>query len=63
MDVGPKRDLVGDLAAAVRNETSLKFGLYHSWFEWFNPLWLQVNDLCRIPLTSIRAHLKKVSKF
>ena len=42
MDVGPKRDLVGDLAAAVRKETDLKFGLYHSWYEWFNPLYLQV---------------------
>ena len=59
MDVGPKRDLVGDLAAAVRNETSLKFGLYHSWFEWFNPLWLQVTDLCRISLKSALVVQKK----
>jgi len=41
MDVGPKRDLVGELASAVRKETDLKFGLYHSWFEWYNPLYLQ----------------------
>nr|CAD7578592.1 unnamed protein product [Timema californicum] len=40
-DVGPKRDLVGDLASAVRNKTDLKFGLYHSLFEWFHPLYLQ----------------------
>nr|CAD7449331.1 unnamed protein product [Timema bartmani] len=40
-DVGPKRDLVGELASAVRNKTNLKFGLYHSLFEWFHPLYLQ----------------------
>ncbi|KAK4008274.1 hypothetical protein OUZ56_013419 [Daphnia magna] len=41
MDVGPKRDLVGDLAEAIRNSTDLKFGLYHSLFEWFHPLYQQ----------------------
>uniref|UniRef100_UPI00358EC362 tissue alpha-L-fucosidase-like n=1 Tax=Myxine glutinosa TaxID=7769 RepID=UPI00358EC362 len=40
VDVGPKRDLVGPLAAAVRKR-GLHFGLYHSLFEWFNPLYLQ----------------------
>jgi len=40
VDVGPKRDLVGDLAAAIRNRTDIHFGLYHSLFEWFNPLYL-----------------------
>ena len=40
MDVGPKRDLVGDLATAIRNSTDLHFGLYHSLYEWFNPLYL-----------------------
>ena len=42
MDIGPKRDLVGDLAAAIRNQTDIRFGLYHSWFDWFHPLYLQV---------------------
>lgn len=41
MDVGPKRDLVGDLAKAIRSKTDIHFGLYHSLFEWFNPLYLQ----------------------
>ncbi|CAF1238519.1 unnamed protein product [Adineta steineri] len=41
MDVGPKRDLVGELATAIRNRTNLVFGLYYSLFEWFNPLYLR----------------------
>ncbi|KAK8767843.1 hypothetical protein V5799_005377, partial [Amblyomma americanum] len=40
-DVGPKRDLVGDLANAIRSKTNLVFGVYHSLFEWFNPLFLE----------------------
>lgn len=38
-DVGPNRDLLGELAAAVR-AASLKFGVYHSLYEWYNPLYL-----------------------
>jgi alpha-L-fucosidase len=38
-EVGPHRDLVGDLSTAVR-ATGLKMGLYYSLFEWSNPLWL-----------------------
>ncbi|XP_041363587.1 alpha-L-fucosidase-like isoform X1 [Gigantopelta aegis] len=38
MDVGPKQDLVGALASAIRNRTNIHFGLYHSLFEWYNPL-------------------------
>jgi alpha-L-fucosidase len=33
MDVGPRRDLVGDLAQAVRRK-GLRFGLYYSIIEW-----------------------------
>jgi alpha-L-fucosidase len=46
MDIGPRRDLVGDLAKEVKAQTSpqtqlpLKFGVYHSLLEWFNPLYL-----------------------
>lgn len=40
---GPKRDLVGELSAAVRGVDGggLHMGLYHSIFEWYNPLYLQ----------------------
>lgn len=41
VDEGPKRDLVAELATSVRNRTDLHFGLYHSLFEWFNPLFLE----------------------
>ncbi|CAG0886970.1 unnamed protein product [Darwinula stevensoni] len=39
MDVGPKRDLLGELAAAVRNGSDMHFGIYHSLFDWFHPLY------------------------
>lgn len=31
----------GDLAAGVRNNTDIHFGLYYSLYEWFNPLFLK----------------------
>jgi alpha-L-fucosidase len=39
VDVGPKRDLAGELVAAVRRK-NLEMGFYFSLYEWFNPLWL-----------------------
>ncbi|CAF4099094.1 unnamed protein product, partial [Rotaria sordida] len=41
MDVGPKRDLLGDLANAIRSRTNIAFGLYHAMSEWFHPLYLE----------------------
>lgn len=38
VDIGPKRDLIGDLFTAVR-KTSVRAGMYYSLYEWFNPLW------------------------
>jgi alpha-L-fucosidase len=39
VEIGPKRDLVGDLTTAVRAK-GLKAGIYYSLYEWYNPLWL-----------------------
>jgi alpha-L-fucosidase len=39
-DVGPHRDLVGELAEAIR-KTDIHFGLYHSLFEWFHPVYAE----------------------
>lgn len=38
VEIGPKRDLLGELAKATR-EQGVKFGFYYSLYEWFNPLW------------------------
>ncbi|MDN3657144.1 alpha-L-fucosidase [Ferruginibacter paludis] len=38
-EVGPHRDLLGDLFKAVR-KTSVRAGMYYSLYEWYNPLWL-----------------------
>jgi alpha-L-fucosidase len=38
MDVGAKRDLVGELTHAVK-KTDIKMGLYYSLYEWSHPLW------------------------
>lgn len=40
VDTGPKRDLIGDLSAAVRAR-GVRMGLYYSLYEWYNPLWLK----------------------
>lgn len=39
-DVGPKRDIIGELASSVREQPSLRFGLYYSLFEWFNRMYI-----------------------
>jgi alpha-L-fucosidase len=38
VDVGPHRDLLGDLTTAVRNK-GIRMGYYYSLLEWFNPLY------------------------
>jgi len=38
VDVGPGRDIVGEFSSAVKKSNSMHLGLYHSFFEWFNPL-------------------------
>ncbi|XP_028674646.1 LOW QUALITY PROTEIN: tissue alpha-L-fucosidase-like [Erpetoichthys calabaricus] len=39
VDVGPHQDLVGELGDAVRKR-GMHYGVYHSLFEWFHPLYL-----------------------
>ncbi len=43
VEVGPKRDLLGDLSRAVRKR-GLRMGIYYSLYEWFHPLWLSDRD-------------------
>jgi len=43
MDVGPRRDVVGEVAEAVRKR-GLRFGVYYSLYEWFNPLFVSDVD-------------------
>lgn len=38
MDIGPHRDLAGDLVTACR-EKDLRIGFYYSLYEWYNPLY------------------------
>ncbi len=38
-DIGPKRDVLGEVTRAVRKR-GLKMGIYYSLYEWFHPLWL-----------------------
>jgi alpha-L-fucosidase len=38
VDIGPHRDLAGDLSRAVKNK-GLHMGFYYSLYEWFNPLY------------------------
>ncbi len=40
MDVGPKRDLAGDLSKAIK-ASGLHMGFYYSLYEWYNPLYQQ----------------------
>jgi alpha-L-fucosidase len=39
VEIGPRRDLLGDLSEAVRRK-GLRMGYYYSLYEWYNPLWL-----------------------
>jgi len=41
VDVGPKRDVLGELRDAFKKHDDLHFGIYYSLFEWFNPMYLK----------------------
>ncbi len=38
-DIGPKKDIIGELTDAVR-KTDVKMGFYYSLYEWYHPWWL-----------------------
>lgn len=40
VDIGPKRDLMGEMATALK-KSDIKFGAYYSLYEWYNPLWIE----------------------
>jgi len=42
-DVGPKRDVLGEMFAAGRKR-GLKMGIYYSLYEWHHPLWVTDRD-------------------
>lgn len=39
VDNGPHRDLVGEFSQAIRKNTNITLGLYHSLYEWFHPFY------------------------
>ncbi|KAG0717008.1 Alpha-L-fucosidase [Chionoecetes opilio] len=42
LDVGPNRDLLGELAYSLRSLVPhIHLGVYHSLYEWYNPLYLK----------------------
>ena len=41
VEIGPHRDLLGELTEAVRKKEGMRIGFYYSLYEWFNPLWLK----------------------
>ena len=40
MKVGPGIDVINEFKIALKKSSRLYFGLYHSFFEWFNPLYV-----------------------
>ncbi|MCE5249929.1 alpha-L-fucosidase [bacterium] len=38
VDIGPHRDIVGELTQAIRAE-GIRMGMYYSFYEWFNPVY------------------------
>ncbi len=55
MDIGPKRDLVGELTEAVRNE-NLKMGLYYSIIEWESSKTHRTKTEYHIPLDHVEKY-------
>lgn len=43
VDIGPHRDLIGEMTEAIR-KTDIKMGYYYSVYEWYHPLYLRNVD-------------------
>ena len=42
MDIGPKRNVLGELKEAFdKFHPNVKFGLYYSLYEWYHPQYLK----------------------
>ncbi|KAN0003338.1 hypothetical protein ACTFIZ_009500 [Dictyostelium cf. discoideum] len=52
VETGPGIDIVGELTKSVKN-MGLHMGLYHSLFEWFNPLYLADAETGKNPTTQV----------
>ena len=57
VDVGPHRDFLAELKAALA-KTDVRFGVYHSVYEWFHPLYLK--DPERYALEHLHPMLKEL---
>ena len=45
VNIGPQRDLIGDLWAAMRSRAPhMRLGLYHLLLEWVQPRFMERND-------------------
>ncbi len=42
--IDDENTFAGDLRDAIKANTTLKFGLYHSLYEFYNPLWMRDRD-------------------
>ena len=56
-EVGPMRDLLGELNTAGRAR-GLRMGIYYSLYEWFHPLWIEDRD--RYALEKFHPQFKEV---
>ncbi len=55
----------GDLASAIRNRTDIVFGLYHSMYEWFHPLYLEdkQNNFTTRLFPTVRCKFRKTKAY
>ena len=60
MDVGPKRDLLGDFSKAMR-EAGLRTGFYYSLGEFNHPLYLKAKRGGDLQAVRSRAHAASVA--